>query len=185
MEDAGPEGLRRALERLGEIAWAPEDYRALVHLLADPAPAKTLRHAQAITPRILFALWRRCRQICAEAGGVALRVTPAQAALLAEAHAVLASTPDARPAGPARGGLEVASRRPGRCSAWWLTISAAKLPPPPHPGTERLRPLETAAAIRDAARRYRNCLANYVDHAVRPASASTTNGYRRRARWSS
>ncbi len=162
--DPAPEGLGRALERLGEIAWTPEDYRALLILLADPKPAKTLRHAERIDPlqvRTLSALPRPLR----DAGGVAVRVTAAQAKLLAEAHALLSR------------------RLPGsvlaeRIAAWTRAPSAKalfnlvaddfrrELPKPPHPGTERLRPLETVAAIRDAARRYRNCLANYVDAAV-------------------
>jgi hypothetical protein len=164
LEDAAPVGLRRALEHLGEIAWAPEDYRVLAQMLAAPAPAKTLRHADTITPdlvRALAALPSDLREI----GGVALRVTPAQAALLAEAHAVLAK----------RLSPEVLAQR----VAVWGHVPTPKalftqvaedfrreLPPPPHPGTERLRPLDTAAAIRDAARRYRNCLANYLDCAV-------------------
>jgi hypothetical protein len=169
LEDVAPEGLRRALEHLGEIAWAADDYRALVHLLVDPAPAKTLRHAEVITPdlvRALAALPADLREI----GGVALRVTPAQAALLAEAHAVLAKrlTP------------ELLAQRitawghvptPKALFALVAEDFRRELPPPPHPGTERLRPLETVAAIRDAARRYRNCLAHYVDHAIDQQSA--------------
>jgi hypothetical protein len=162
--DPAPDGLTRALERLGEIAWAPEDYRALVTLLADPKPAKTLRHAERITPaqvQTLAALPQPLR----DAGGVVVRVTPSQAGLLAEAHALLSRRlPEAVLA--------------QRIAAWGRVPSAKalfnlvaddfrhQLPNPPHPGTERLRPLETAAAIRDAARRYRNCLAGYVDHAV-------------------
>lgn len=169
LEDAAPEGLRRALERLGEIAWAPEDYRVLVHMLVNPAPAKTLRHAEAITPdlvRALAALPADLREI----GGVALRVTPAQAALLAEAHAVLAKR-----LSPELLAHRVAAWGHAPTSKALFTLVAEdfrrELPPPPHPGTERLRPLETVAAIRDAARRYRNCLANYVDHAVDRQSA--------------
>lgn len=169
LENAAPEGLRRALEHLGEIAWAPEDYRVLVQMLADPAPAKTLRHAQVITPDLVRAL-AALPQDLREIGGVALRVTPAQAALLAEAHSVLAK----------RLAPELLAQR---VTAWGhaptpkalFTLVAEdfrrELPPPPHPGTERLRPLESAAAIRAAARRYRNCLANYVDYAVDQRSA--------------
>jgi len=169
LEDAAPEGLRRALERLGEIAWAQEDYRILVHMLADPAPAKTLRHAEAITPDLVRALAALPADL-REAGGVALRVTPAQAALLAEAHAVLAKR-----LSPELLAHRVAAWGHAPTSKALFTLVAEdfrrELPPPPHPGTERLRPLETVAAIRDAARRYRNCLANYVDHAVDRQSA--------------
>jgi hypothetical protein len=169
LEDVAPEGLRRALEHLGEIAWAPDDYRALVHLLVDPAPAKTLRHAEVITPdlvRALAALPADLREI----GGVALRVTPAQAALLAEAHAVLAKRLT-----PALLAQRIAAwghvPTPKALFALVAEDFRRELPPPPHPGTERLRPLETVAAIRDAARRYRNCLAHYVDHAIDQQSA--------------
>ena len=162
--DPAPDGLTRALERLGEIAWTPEDYRGLVTLLADPKPAKILRHAERIEPvqvRTLCALPRPLR----DAGGAAARVTAGQARLLAEAHALLAR----------RLSAEVLAQR----IAIWTRAPTAKalfnlvaddfrreLPKAPHPGTERLKPLETTAAIRDAARRYRNCLASYVDDAI-------------------
>lgn len=167
--DPAPEGLVRALQHLGEITWTPEDYRALVALLGDPKPAKILRHASLIEPaqvRTLCAL----PKILRDAGGAAARVTASQAKLLSEAHELLAR----------RLPGDVLAQRVGI----WIRASSAKalfnlvaddfrreLPPPPHPGTERLKPLETAAAIRDAARRYRNCLANYVDYAIDQQSA--------------
>lgn len=169
LEDAAPVGLRRALEHLGEIAWAPEDYRLLVQMLTTPAPAKTLRHAEAITPDLVRALAALPPDL-REVGGVALRVTPAQAALLAEAHAVLLKRlkPDLLAQRVAAWG-----QAPTPKALFTLVAEdfRRELPPPPHPGTERLRPLETVAAIRDAARRYRNCLANYVDYAVDQRSA--------------
>jgi hypothetical protein len=162
--DPTPDGLTRALERLGEIAWAPEDYRVLLDLLADPKPAKTLRHAVQIDPaqvRTLGALPRPLR----DAGGVAVRVSAAQAKLLAEAHALLSRRlPEAILAER----VVVWTRAPTAKTLFNLVADdfRRELPKPPHPGTERLRPLETVTAIRDAARRYRNCLANYVDSAV-------------------
>jgi hypothetical protein len=162
--DPAPDGLARALERLGEIAWAPEDYRALVALLADPKPAKTLRHADHIDPaqvRTLSALPRPLR----EAGGAAVRVSAAQAKLLAEAHALLSRR---LPADVLAQRIAAWTRAPSAKALFSLVADDFRrdLPPPPYPGTERLRPLETAAAIREAARRYRNCLASYVDAAV-------------------
>ncbi|WP_029909124.1 hypothetical protein [Caulobacter sp. UNC358MFTsu5.1] len=162
--DPAPEGLARALERLGEIAWTPEDYRVLVALLADPKPAKTLRHADRIDPlqvRTLGALPRPLR----DAGGAAVRVSAAQAKLLAEAHALLARR---LPEAVLAERIAVWTRAPTAKTLFNLVADdfRRELPKPPHPGTERLRPLETVAAIRDAARRYRNCLANYVDAAV-------------------
>ena len=162
--DPAPEGLARALERLGEIAWAPEDYRALVTLLGDPKPAKTLRHAEQIDPlqvRTLGALPQPLR----DAGGVAVRVSAAQAKLLAEAHALLARR---LPESLLAERIAVWTRAPTAKTLFNLVADdfRRELPKPPHPGTERLRPLETVVAIRDAARRYRNCLANYVDAAI-------------------
>lgn len=162
--DPAPEGLARALERLGEIAWAPEDYRVLVALLADPKPAKTLRHADRIDPmqvRTLGALPRPLR----DAGGAAVRVSAAQAKLLAEAHALLARR---LPEAVLAERIAVWTRAPTAKTLFNLVADdfRRELPKPPHPGTEHLRPLESVAAIRDAARRYRNCLANYVDAAV-------------------
>jgi len=162
--DPAPEGLGRALERLGEIAWAPEDYRVLIALLADPKPAKTLRHAERIDPiqvRTLGALPRPLR----DAGGAAVRVGAAQAKLLAEAHALLARR---LPEAVLAERIAAWTRAPNAKALFNLVADdfRRELPKPPHPGTEHLRPLETVAAIRDAARRYRNCLANYVDAAV-------------------
>jgi hypothetical protein len=162
--DPAPEGLARALERLGEIAWAPEDYRVLIALLADPKPAKTLRHAERIDPiqvRTLGALPRPLR----DAGGAAVRVGAAQAKLLAEAHALLARR---LPEAVLAERIAAWTRAPNAKALFNLVADdfRRELPKPPHPGTEHLRPLETVAAIRDAARRYRNCLANYVDAAV-------------------
>ena len=162
--DPAPEGLTRALERLGEIAWMPEDYRVLVALLGDPKPAKTLRHAAQIDPlqvRTLGALPRPLR----DAGGVAVRVSAAQAKLLAEAHDLLSR----RLPGPVLAErIAVWTRAPNARALFNLVADDFRrdLPKPPHPGTDRLKPLETVGAIRDAARRYRNCLAGYVDSAV-------------------
>lgn len=167
--DPAPDGLRRALEHLGEIAWSPADYRALSVLLAEPATAKRLRHAETITPeqvRTLAALPATVR----DAGGPAVRMTPPQAELLAEAHAMLSRrlTPtvlDER----VRAWSQAANAR----ALFGLVADDFRheLPKPPHPGTDRLKPLETVAAIRDAARRYRNCLEGYVDHALDERSA--------------
>ncbi|MFP5356816.1 MAG: IMP dehydrogenase, partial [Gemmatimonadota bacterium] len=43
-----PPGLERALGRMGEVAWAAEDYRVLLRVLAAPRAAKALRHAALI-----------------------------------------------------------------------------------------------------------------------------------------
>jgi hypothetical protein len=178
--DPAPEGLTRALERLGEIAWTPEDYRVLVALLADPKPAKTLRHAAQIDPlqvRTLGALPRPLR----DAGGVAVRVSAAQAKLLAEAHALLSrrlpegSWPSGSRPGPAR-------RPPRTLFNLVADDFRRELPKPPHPGTERLRPLET----RGGDPRRRAALSQLPGQAMSTmrstAAARSMNGCRPRAR---
>lgn len=162
--DPAPDGLTRALDHLGEIAWTGEDYRALVDLLFDPKPAKILRHAARIDPlqvRTLNALPRPLR----EAGGAAVRVTAAQAKLLAEAHALLSRRLSEDVLAQR---IKVWTRAPTAKALFALVADDFRhdLPEPPHPGTDRLRPLGSTAAIRDAARRYRNCLAGYVDDAA-------------------
>ncbi|MBO9707176.1 MAG: hypothetical protein J7521_03090 [Caulobacter sp.] len=164
-----PEGLPRAVEQLGEIAWSPRDYRDLVALLGRSAPAKTLRHANGITPgqvRTLATLPEPLR----DAGGVVVRVTPDQADLLAEAHVLLGRR---LPAQVLAGRIQAWIRAPTAKALFNLVADdfRRELPKAPHPGTDRLKPLETAQAIRDAARRYRNCLANYVDYAADQQSA--------------
>lgn len=167
--DPAPDGLRRALEHLGEIAWAAADYRSLLALLAEPAAAKRLRHAEAITPDEVRALAALPAAVRAEGVG-AVRMSPAQAELLAEAHAVLSR----RLSPPLLAERIAAWNRATNARALFALVAddfRLEMPKPPHPGTERLKPLATVTAIREAARRYRNCLAGYVDDALDERSA--------------
>ena len=151
-----PKGLVRALGRLGETAWSAADYQRLVALLGRPAPAKVLNHAATIS-RGEVATLAALPPALAEAGGAILRLTPDQAKLVALCHAGIVARD-----GTDRG-QEVARR-------WALAPTApallhqvrediaAQRVEPFHPGSERLRPLATKAALNDAARRYDNCL---------------------------
>jgi hypothetical protein len=151
-----PDGLVRALGRLGEAAWTAADYRLLVALLADPGAAKVLRHAEEITARAIRALGALPSDL-ASAGGLLLRLTDDQARLVATCHAALVCRDGRRAAGAT--GRRWAAARSAKALfdqiGQDISVDAVE---PFHPGTERLRPLATRKALHDAARRYRNCL---------------------------
>lgn len=158
-----PAGLVRAIVRLGETAWTAADYQLLLDLLTIPETAKVLNHATVIDPDRVRALDRLPRLLL-RAGIATLSLTPTQAMAAGEAFALIE-----RRAGP-WGAVVIAGR--------WAKAKDAKglferiredimpdLPEPPFPGTARLRPLATKAAIRDAAQRFRNCLAGEISQA--------------------
>lgn len=164
-----PDGLPRALERLGEVAWAAEDYCRLLALLADPVRGKILRHAEAITPAGALALTRAPEPLLR--GGIArLKLTPAQAGVLAEALAAVEQRAGVNAA-------KAAANRWGRASdvkslfEWVDEDIVAELPPPPFEGTRRLSPLRTKAAMREAGGRFNNCLKHRITTAAGGNSA--------------
>ncbi|WP_068879127.1 hypothetical protein [Phenylobacterium sp. CCH12-B4] len=154
-----PPGLERALGRLGETAWSGPAYSRLLDLLADPAAAKLLRHAEAIDPEPMG----RALQL-------ALVLTDDAAQALGEAAGAIAcrSSPAVARAAAARwAGAESEA-------ALFDAVREDLYPEPPAPpfaGTATLKPLATKAALRAAARRYANCLATRVTHAVGGFSA--------------
>lgn len=153
---AAPDGLRRALARLGESCWSATDYQRLIYVLSAGAGAKPVRHAEAVSPELVRALAALPGPLlAARVGGFGL--TSHQARLLAEAFGIV----------QARFGQEAAAAAVLR----WSGARTAEglfelveddmlppLPPPPFPGTQRLRPVATKAGIRNAAAVYRNCL---------------------------
>jgi hypothetical protein len=164
-----PAGLARALERLGERAWVADDYRGLLRLLTEHRAAKLLRHADTISADEVQALCQ-LPQLLLEGGLGRLQLNAYAAGLVAEA-------------------LEGIRRRDGEAAAQavaarWAAADGVPslarivrddldppMPPPPHPGTERLRPLVTKAALNDAAVRYQNCLRHHVRSAIGGHSA--------------
>jgi hypothetical protein len=164
-----PAGLERALARLGETAWTALAYRKLIELLADARAAKLLRHAQTIDPAAVARLVLLPEPM-GRALAVALAITDDAAVAIAEAAGAIAC----------RSGTAVSRAAAER---WAEAETEAALfdlvredlypepPPPPFDGTGKLRPLTTKAAMRDAARRYNNCLATRVIHAVGGFSA--------------
>jgi hypothetical protein len=164
-----PAGLVRALDRMGETAWSGEDYRRLVERLGDHRAAKVLRHADRISADQVRALGI-LPPVLLEAGLGRLGLTSGQAQVMVEAvEAIRQTRGDQAPA-------EAAARWSGAPNPKALLRMAQEdlqppVPPPPFAGTPRLRPLRSAAEMRDAASRYENCLAGEVDDAVSGNSA--------------
>ncbi|ATQ42441.1 hypothetical protein [Caulobacter mirabilis] len=164
-----PRGLLRALGRLGERAWSRTDYDLLLALLARPETAKILAHAEAIEADAARALHGTPPPLV-RAGLHRLPLLPDQAALATEAFTAIS----------ARDGEGVGERIARRWAGARTVESLMdrlredilpELPPPPFPGTERLRPLTTKAAMREAGGRYNNCLRQRLHRAASGASA--------------
>ena len=154
--DDAPSGLERALARAGETAWDADAYRALIRLLDRGPPAKVLRHA----PSLDADLVRRLAGLpgpMEPAAAVAAALTPEGVIVLREAYDALNLRDGPAAAEAAAGGW---ARAPS-AKAMFERVRDDLTPEPmapPHPGTARLKPLATKAAMKDAARRYGNCL---------------------------
>ncbi len=164
-----PDGLARALERLGERAWSRADYHGLLRLLAGRLTGKLLRHRGEIAVDEVRALVRLPQPLL-EHGLGGLGLSAAAAGLVGEAYDAIA-------------------RRDGEAAALalaprWAAAETVRglvdliqddlepqVPPPPFPGTERLRPLASKAALLDAAQRYKNCLRHHLGSAGEGSSA--------------
>ena len=158
-----PDGLARALGHLGERAWAEDDYRALLRLLADRLTGKLLRHRDQITAEQIRALELLPQPLLARGLG-RVGLDDQAARVIADIFAAV-SARDGADAGAA-----VAARWAGAETLAPLADLARldlepEPPAPPFEGSDRLRALATKAAIIDAATRYRNCLRTRL-HAV-------------------
>ncbi len=164
-----PPGLERLLGRMGEVAFDADSYRLLVRLMARPAPAKVLRHAEAVDVSLVRRL-AGLPEPMDHAVWLARDLTHEALAVLREAYDALALRDGPAAAEAAASGWA----RAGSGRALFALVRddlTPEPPPPPHPGAGRLRPLATKAAIRNAARRYRNCLAERMPHAAAGWSA--------------
>lgn len=166
---AAPSGLIRALGRLGEIAWSSRDYRLLLDRLAEPAAAKVLRHAPAITPDAVRRLAALPSPVL-QAGLGRLVFDGGRAELMAEVYdaILLRDGADAAARALTRWGR---ARDLRRLHAMVLKDFGMETYPRPFAGSLRLRPLVTRAAMLDAAQRYGNCLAGELHYAARGEAA--------------
>ncbi|MBW8813298.1 MAG: hypothetical protein JF588_07705 [Caulobacterales bacterium] len=162
--DPAPSGLERLLGRLGELAWDAEDYRTLLRLLAQRAPAKVLRHAQQVEPGAVRRL-AGLPEPMGEAVGLALELTAEGVLVLREAYDALRLRDGPEAADVAASGWA----RAGSGKALFEAVRDDLTPEPlapPHAGTTHLRPLRSKAELREAARRYRNCLGDRLSDAA-------------------
>lgn len=164
-----PQGLRRALFRLGEIGWAPEDYQRLLFVLSFGEASKDVRHAPVLTPALVRALACLPEPLLrARVGGFGLDEPAAR--LAATAYGIIAD----------RFGQEAAGEAVLRWSqtespkALFEAIEDDLLPPvpaPPFAGTARLKPLTSRPDIRRAAARYENCARDLIPSVTHGRSA--------------
>ena len=166
---SAPPGLARALTRMGDVAWSAEDYRSLLRLLADPKAGKVLRHAEAISAGVLHRL-AALPPPMASALHLAFALNDDGVAVLCEAYEVLRFR-DGQAAADAAAACWAKAEFAKTCFDAVRDDLSPDVAEPPHPGTERLRPLASKRALRDAARRYRNCLADHLPNAATGWSA--------------
>jgi hypothetical protein len=162
-------GLSRALGRMGDCAWSAEAYRQLLRLLADPKAAKVLRHAERIEQEMVEQLAVLPPPL-AGAVSLAARLERQQVELLVEAYEALCFQ-----SGKARAAV-VAGRwaRFETAKALFAAVKADLCPEPaspPRAGGFRLRPLTSKRDFVEAARRYRNCMAEQTPFAASGWSA--------------
>lgn len=164
-----PAGLARALGRLGEVAWPAPDYRRLLALLADGSAARLLHHAERIAPETV----RRLDALPGPMTGalrLAGQLNDEGVRALGEAHQALRF----RDGEAAARAAAARWSRAGSVHALFEAVRDDLYPEPaapPHPGTPRLRPLASKAALREAARRFGNCLADQLPYAASGWSA--------------
>lgn len=156
-----PRGLVEALRKLAPGPFPRADQDILIAVLAHGGQgAKTLRHVAEITPALL-AILKELPDPLRRARIVACLETARQAKLLTQAAALAAR----RETG---GVLRVAARLERACSRERLfrmlieAIGLERLAPPPIPGARWFQPLASAAAIRRAALRFKNCLEDRI-----------------------
>ncbi len=164
-----PDGLARALGRLGERAWSRADYLRLIGLLAGRQSAKLLRHRDQIAADEVRAL--NCLPPgLLDRGLGRLSLSEPAAGLVAEAFVAITRRDGEAVAQALATRWSVAENLKGLVELVQHDLEP-EVVAPPFPGTERLRPLLTKAALIDAAQRFKNCLRNHVRWACSGTSA--------------
>lgn len=167
---AAPNGLARALSRLGEDAWRGHEYVALLGLLGSPLAGKSLRHARSIEPALVIALAALPEPLIRAGVGQRFAIGVDQAKLLAETWSVLERT--RAPEDLHAEALRWAGARSSKALFEMVRDALTpELPPLPFPGSARLVALGSKSAIREAAVRYRNCLRSLIGDAVNGEAA--------------
>lgn len=157
---APPPGLFRALERMGEDAWTAAEYQQLLAVLGDPARAKVLHHAQALTAAAVQGVADLPAPVV-RAGAGQLGLNPEQSAMLSEAWRAITVSQGSEAA-------DRAAARWGRANSarqlfdWAVEDVVTDIPPVQIDLAPGLKLLATKADFRDAAARFRNCLKSQI-----------------------
>jgi hypothetical protein len=164
-----PIGIVRVLRHLPPTVLTPESYRSLPDLLVDPATAKFLHHTKAITEPIITGL---------HSLPVALRTSAIMAMVRIEG---MISLVDGLRMLAHRAGLsfntfakQIGSLdQPNQVTAKIRqVVDGLPLPATLPPGEiGEFRRLDTPAEIRDLAKRWQNCLTDYVSNVNHGTSA--------------
>ena len=130
--------------------------RVAIRLAVSAPPAEVLRHADAVDASLVRRL-AGLPDVMAPAAKLAAALSPEGVEVLREAYQALSLR-------EGRAAADVAAEGWGRAANAKALFELVRddLTPepmaPPHAGTARLKPLATKAAMKDASRRYRNCL---------------------------
>lgn len=155
-----PDGLVRALDRMGEEAWSEAAYRQLLVLLRRPETAKVLNHAAAIDPDLVGGLAAYPVPLL-RAGLARLKLTPDQASVVSEIWQAIVAR-DGAAAGQRLAERMAQLHSPAQLFELLREEMVSEVAPPPFPGTARLRPLASKAAMREASVRFQNCLRDHI-----------------------
>ena len=160
-----PQGFLRALGRLGEAAWTGEAYLRLYFLFTDEGAAGVLLQTAEITVEYAAALERLPAALRVHAIARHLATADAADALGAGWRAIrVAYGEEAAEAAVARWARAISAARLFAMAAEDVTPRRFDLAP--FPVHADMRRLGGAGALEDAGRRFRNCLATYVDRAA-------------------
>jgi len=157
-----PKGIRRVLDKMQIYVLDRENYVHLMEILSDPAGAKIIFHAEDITDPLVKALRR-------------LPTPLYRIAVKSVGNIILEDFPDGLRILAARSGFsdfdafvrDLSSCRQPRQFAARLRDLVDRLPLPeslPPSQIGHARRLDNPAQIREIARRWRNCLADYISN---------------------
>jgi hypothetical protein len=151
----------KALAKLNTAKCRRADYVRLGGYLRQPTTAKVLAHAQQLSPAILRAIWMLPDWICSPNLLPILEEPGAVAAIKATLKGHLWDLSREFQRGVIKSLSRVKSLREleERLQVWReRLLSRERFPQPPIPGNDRVKPLTSAAEMRQEAREMRSCL---------------------------
>jgi hypothetical protein len=155
----------RMLSKLGNTAYLPQYYRALLEAARDPAAAKVLAHASQINP-IGIRAWLAL-PVPARLPNL-LEILIAEADLAGELAAIILQFSNDRPEiwhrmGQSLSKIREADQITKWCDRWNSRIlGEVDFPKPPFAGCGRLRPLSSGPEMKRESREMRNCLDDLI-----------------------